>query len=208
MSAVTRFGKLPRWVPEGILILVSVALGFGAAQYGEYRDDHRLTTRILRGVEAEVAHNLALLEPMVPFHRAWVAALADAEASDGEAGLDVWFATRPEFPDSVEFSFPMLRRSAWDAAAAGGSLRLLDYDVIAAVSETYRMQGILADNVNRLATGALSQTATFDPASRAASVRLLWLTLADIQSAEVELLRLYRLNLPVVQRAAAANGTP
>lgn len=42
--------------------------------------------------------------------------------------------------------------------------------------------------MDRLAKGALSSAATFDPASRAASVRLLWLTLADIQAAEQMLL--------------------
>jgi hypothetical protein len=85
---------------------------------------------------------------------------------------------------------------------SGGALRLIDYDVAAALSDVYRMQETATDNVDRLAEGALSQPETYDPASRAASVRLLWLTLADIQSAEAILLDLYRKNLPVIQGAA------
>ena len=88
---------------------------------------------------------------------------------------------------------------------SGGALRLIDYDVAAALSEIYRVQEIATDNVDRLAKGALSTTATFDPASRVASVRLLWLTTLDIESAETILLDLYRKHLPTI-RAAAADG--
>ena len=139
---------------------------------------------------------------MLPFHREWVDALASAETVPGQAGLDVWFATRPNLPAPVKTPFATPRRSAWDAALAGGSLRLLDYDVTAALSEIYRAQEILTDNVNRLASGALSQTATYDPTSRDASVRLLWLTLADIHAAEALLLELYRQHVPLIQKAA------
>jgi hypothetical protein len=54
-----------------VLILVSVALGFGAAQYGAYRDDRQLGSRILEGIRAELEQNVVALEPMVPFHREW-----------------------------------------------------------------------------------------------------------------------------------------
>jgi hypothetical protein len=196
--------KVPRWVPEGVLIVASVALGFGAAQYGEYRDDRQLATRVLQGIEAELEQNLTLLEPMVPFHREWVDALGEAHAMSSQSGLDVWFATRPGLPATIKTPFPTPRRAAWDAALAGGSLRLLDYDITASLSELYRAQEILTDNVNRLASGALSQTATYDPASRIASVRLLWLTLADIHAAEAILLDLYRQHVPLLQDAVAA----
>jgi hypothetical protein len=82
---------------------------------------------------------------------------------------------------------------------ASGSLRLLDYDFTAATSEIYSAQEILAENISRLATGALTQISTYDPASGKASVRLLWLTLADIHAAEVRLLELYRRRLPPVE---------
>jgi hypothetical protein len=44
--------------------------------------------------------------------------------------------------------------------------------------------------------------AIYDPASRTAAVRLLWLTLADILSAEILLLELYDLHMPTLQAVA------
>ena len=169
-----------------------MALGFGVAQYGEYRDNRQLAARALESLQAELEHNLAMLEPMVPIHNTWVDALAKADTSkSSQSGLNVYFATRPVLPADAKSTFPFLRRSAWDAALSGGALRLIDYDVATALSEIYRLQEIATDNVDRLAKGALSSTATFDPASRVATVRLLWLTLADIASAESALLDLY-----------------
>jgi len=136
-------------------------------------------------------------------HTRWLEGLQKADSSTGsQAALDVFFATRPPLPLDGKSPFPFLRRSAWDAAISGGALRLIDYDVAAALADVYRAQELATANVERLATGALSSTTTYDPASRAASVRLLWLTLADIESAEALLLDLYRQHLPTIRNAA------
>jgi hypothetical protein len=196
---------LPHWLLEGAFIVVSVVLGFAAARYGERRGERELADRVLKTVVAEVEHNRATLGPLVPVHDAWVQALARPDASpSSRSALDVYFAARPRLPAGVESPFPFLRRSAWDAAVSGGALRLIDYDVAEALSDIYRVQEIATDNVDRLARGALSSVATYDPAHREASVRLLWLTLADIQSAEARLLTLYERHLPAVRAAARA----
>ena len=197
-----RVRKVRRWLPEATLVLVSVALGFIVAQFEEYRDERRLRAQMLAGLAEEVQYNLGVLEPMVPLHDTWTTSLADAEAANGQSGLDVWFATRPEFPEGARSPFPFLRRSAWDAALAGGALRLIDYDVAAALSEVYRMQEVVVGNIDRLATGALSSTSTYDPAEAEVAIKLLWLTLADIQSAEAALLDLYRQRLSLIRAAA------
>lgn len=194
---------LPHWLLEGVFIVVSVVLGFAAARYGERRSERELAGRVLTSVLAEVERNRATLAPLVPLHDAWVQALArPAGPPRVGSGIDVFFATRPPLPAGVESPFPSLGRAAWDAAVAGGALRLIEYDVAAALSEIYRMQEIATDNVDRLARGALSSVATYDPAAREASTRLLWLTLADIQSAEAQLVRLYDRHLPAVRAAA------
>lgn len=72
-------GVTSRWLLEGILIIVSVALGFALARFGEYRDDRELAANMLTSLEAEIEHNLAVLEPLVPFHRKWVEDLARAD---------------------------------------------------------------------------------------------------------------------------------
>lgn len=196
--------SLLRWLPEATLVVVSVALGFAAAQYGEYRNDRNLAERILRSLTAELVENMALLEPTVPFHEVWLGSLQTASPTRDQSALDVWFATRPPFPGEVSTPFVTLRRSAWDAALAAGSLGLLDYDVATALSEIYRAQELVSDNVTRLAAGALSQPATYEPGNGFASTRLLWLTLADIYTAEAMLLALYRQHLPRLQHESAA----
>jgi hypothetical protein len=176
-ASTTKRRSLPRWLPEVTLVLVSVALGFGAAQYGEHRSDQTLTGRILRSLSRELEENRALLEPAVPFHEAWLSSLQAASPQPGQSGLDVWFATRPPMPSEVSTPFVTLRRSAWDAALASGSLGLLDYDLATALSEICRMQDLVTESVNRITSGPLSQSTTFDAASGPASTRLLWLTL-------------------------------
>lgn len=193
---------LPRFLPEIILVLVSVALGFGAAQYGEYRNDRTLAARILRSLTGELAQNHTLLQPTVPFHEAWVNSLRAASPAPGQSGLDVWFATRPQLPGEIATPFVRLQRSAWDAALAAGSLGLLDYDLATALSELYRAQDLVTENVHRLATGPLAQPTTFDAGTAQASTRLLWLTLADIYTAEAMLLELYEKHLPQLQAAS------
>jgi hypothetical protein len=191
----------PHWLLEGLFIVASVLLAFGVAEFREARADRELAARVLNGVRAEMEHNLAILEPFVRMHTQWLQTLEKADTSKGtQTGLDVWFATRP--PLEGKAPFPTLRRSAWDAAVSSGALRLIDYDVAADLADVYNMQQLATANLQRLASGPLSAITTYDPSSRVPAVRLLWLTLADIQSAESLLLDLYRQHLPTVRKAA------
>ena len=189
------------WLLEGLFIVISVSLGFGVAQYRESRANRELAARVLNSLHAEVEHNLTTLEPFVPRHLTWMQALQKAAdvATGTQNGFDVFMATRPA---GADLNFPFLRRSAWDAAVSGGTLRLIDYDVAAALSDIYVTQAVVTANIDRLANGAFSSTATFEPASRGASVRLLWLTMADIQFSEAMLRDLYQRHLPAIRAAA------
>jgi hypothetical protein len=202
-SAVGRSAR--HWFFEALLIVVSVFLGFGLSEFREVQAERELTGRVLNGIRAEIEYNLSVLEPFMPMHSQWMDALAKVDTSQGsQTGLDVWFATRPPLPLDGTAPFPTLRRSAWDAAVAGGALRLIDYEVAAALADVYGTQEQATANVQRLATGALSTPAIYETTSRPASVRLLRLTLADIQSAEALLLSRYRQHLPDVIAAADA----
>ena len=205
---VPKAGKTAaHWLLEGLFIVVSVALAFGAGEYCEYRANRELAARILESLRAEVEHNVAILEPLVPVHEKWAGALAKADASNGnQSGFDVFFATVPKLPAGTQSVFPILRRSAWDAALSGGGVRLLDYALVAALSEIYDLQEIAGGNVVRLAAGPFVSTETFDYANGAASVRMLRVNVANIYSSEVVLLDLYRKHLPAIR--AAANADP
>ena len=165
-----KLGKAPaHWLLEGLFILVSVGLAFGVAEFRESRANHELAGRVLKSLQTEVEHNIAILEPLVPIHSKWLDALEKADTTKGtQAALDVWFATRPALPADAKSPFPFLHRSAWDAALSGGVLRLIDYDVAAALSDIYRVQEITTENVDRLAKGGRSprQPPTTLPAGR------------------------------------------
>jgi len=205
-APATATGRSARhWLFEGALIVVSVLLGFGLSEFREVQAERDMTGRVLNGIRAEIEYNVSVLEPFVPMHSRWMDALAKVDASEGsQTGLEVWFETRPPLPLDGTAPFPSLRRSAWDAAVAGGALRLIDYEVAAALADVYGMQDQATANVQRLATGALSTPAIYEATSRSASVRLLALTLADIHSAEALLLARYRQHLPAVIEAASA----
>jgi hypothetical protein len=192
-------------VVESLLIIVSVALGFALAQFGEARADRQLAERALISLMDEIERNLATLQPLVPVHEEWVAALANpTTANDAMTAVDVLFATRPPLPAGTETPFPSLRQSAWDAAVSGDALRLIDYDVSTVLSEIYRLQEQVGNNVERLADGALSAAASYDPEQRAPSIRLLWLTVADILAAERGLMAQYQEHLPTIRDAVSS----
>ncbi len=198
--------SIPHWLLEGLFIVVSVALGFAVAQFGEYRANRELVARVLAGIEAEMKHNLATVTPFVPVHQNWLEALGKVDRSvTGQSAFNTFFALRPALPAAARSSFPILRRSAWDTAVSGGALRLIDYDVVALLSETYRMQEIATANVDRrMADGILSSVAIYDPAHRVASIELLQFTLRDVVSAEAMLAESYREHLPRISAAAKA----
>jgi hypothetical protein len=203
LTAAPRRRSFPHWLLEGLFIVISVMLGFAVAQFGEYRNNRELAARMLASIRAEIESNIALLEPMVPIHSKWADALRSVDTSNAaQSGLDLFFATRPALPGKTS-PFPVLRRSAWDAAVSSGALRLLDYSVAEALSEVYAVQAIATGNVDRL-SNAFHSTAPFDPAARVAAARMLWLTIEDIQHAEAALLELYRKHLPAIRAAAAA----
>ncbi len=199
-----RAWAIPRWLLEGSLIVVSVALGFAVAQLGENRANRELVARVLAGIETEMMQNLEILQPFVPAHHLWLESLEKIDRSGtGASAFSTFFAARPAMP--AEVSFPLLRRSAWDTAVSGGGLRLIDYDVAALLSETYRIQEITTANIERrLVDGILSSPAIFDPASSVASFQLLQFTLRDIASAEAALAEHYREHLPKISAAVSA----
>ena len=187
------------WLVEGVFILISVLLGFAAAQYGEDRADRALARRALAGLQTELEYNLTQVEPFVAFHRSHIGALSKVAAADGDdSGYQVFLRSRPELPTGARADVPLVRSAAWDAAVSSGALRLLDYDLIASLSEVYQMQDHLGEAVGRIPT---SLPAFFDPRERASSIQLALAALNEMAWAEESLVALYRKHLPTVGAA-------
>ena len=199
-----------RWIFEGVLIVVSVLLAFAVDDYRESRANRQLATRVLSGLKTEIEHNLATLEPSVAMHRRWLGALNrwletehKTPQPEDTSALNVFIATWPGFdPSNISPPFPALQRGAWEAALSTGALRVIDYEVVARLSEIYQWQASLASAVEAM---PYSSTAFFDRSSRAASVRQLAFQINAIQLTEDFLLSAYRRNLPEVASALAAS---
>jgi hypothetical protein len=211
-NARSRIGAL---LVEGAFIVVSVLLGFAVAQYGEDRADRQLATRALTSLQAELEYNLALVEPYIAFHRAHIQTLqpyvtlqrrADVGgappgvAADDASGFEVFVKVRPPLPSNAEADTPLVRRAAWDAASSSGALRLIDYGLIASLSEIYEMQDHLAAAAGRT---PITSPAFFDPRNRVASIRQAQTALSEVVWTEQRLVNLYRQQLPPLRAAAA-----
>jgi hypothetical protein len=207
--------KIGPLLVEGVFIVVSVLLGFAVAQYGEDRADRQLAHRALTSLQAELEHNLALVEPFIAFHRAHVqklqpyvdyqrpiAALAgeSAEMLDNASGFEIFLKARPPLPPKAEADTPLVRRAAWDAAVSSGALRLIDYDLVASLSEIYGMQDHLAAAAQRT---PMTSSSFFDPRDRVASIRQAQTALTEVVWTEQSLVTLYRRQLPTLRGAAA-----
>jgi hypothetical protein len=187
------------WLLEGAFIVMSVLLGFAAAQYGESRADRELAHRALTNLQTELEYNLAIVEPYIEFHRAHLRAIAQLKLDESvESGFQVVMRVRPELPKDAQADVPLVRRVAWDAASSSGALRLIDYDLIAVMSEIYQMQDHLGEAVLRI---PMSSPAFFDPRERDPSVQLTRMALNEMLWSERSLVALYRKHLPAIQAA-------
>ena len=206
---VPKIGKTAvHWLLEGLFIVMSVALGFGMAQFRESRLNHELAARVLKELQTEVEHNLSIVEPQITLHQRWVASLSTwlkthetADTSKGtETARDVFMATWPDLNlNQLKHPFPHLQRVAWDAALSTGALRLIDYDVASGLSEIYQWQDAVQTEVEKLPT---SQTAFFEPASQRAAVFQLAFGIDAVVLTEGFLLQAYHRHLPAIRSAA------
>jgi hypothetical protein len=201
---VPKIGKTPiHWLLEGLLIVISVALGFGVAQFRESRANRELGARVLRGLQTEIEQNLALLERQSAMHQRWLEALSQPNVfTSHKTAREVFLATWPDLNrDKITDPFPLPRRGAWDAALSTGALRLIDYDVVAALSEIYQRQQSLESAVEKM---PYSSTSFFDPVQRDAAAIQLAFEINAIELSENFLVDAYRRDLPIIRAAANA----
>jgi hypothetical protein len=193
------------WLLEGLFIVVGVVLGFAVAEYGQSRQDDELAARVLSALAQEVEFNLKALEPMADKHQRWLSSLntwiSDETVRKGNTGRHAFIETLPDFEKMTtadfEPPFPTLRRVAWDTAVSTGALRLIEYDVAAALSEIYAWQDALPfDSIPS------SEISFYDPAYTVPSALQLSFALDAIAISERELLALYKAHLPMIRDAA------
>jgi hypothetical protein len=186
------------WLAEGVLIIVSVLLGFAVSQYGADRADRMLASKALASLHSELEFNL-MVRPYVDFHRAHLDQLQKEDAVAGdESGYQLFLRLRPALPKDAAADVPLIRRAAWDAAASSGALRLIDYDLIAQLSAVYQMQDHLGDAIGRV---PIASKEFFDPRDRLATLRQTEAAVGEILWAERTLVELYDKALPAIRSA-------
>jgi hypothetical protein len=194
------------WLLEGLFIVVGVVFAFGVAEYGERRQEQQLAARVLRGLTDEIAYNMAQLEPALEKHNLWQDAMGTWFRENTKApppylaARDAFITTIPGFDptgdlNDFESPFALLRRAAWDTAVSTGALRLIDYEVTAALSEIYAFQ-------DALPSIPTDDTDFFDPAQLVPATIRTSFALDALIIAEHSLLELYRKHLPAVRAAA------
>ncbi len=188
------------WLREAVVILVSVALGFAASEFGQYRQERGLAQAVLRSMTDEVRQNETALSAAVGKHREWEQALrrADVSATD-TAGFRALIDSRPDGAGSIVVP---LSSAAWQMAMSSGALRLLDFEVGGALSEIYTVQTLMHEHHNRTVSSVLYTPASFDPAARAVATKVLWAVMSEVAGNEESLVELYRKHLPLLQRAS------
>ncbi|MES2604316.1 MAG: hypothetical protein V4603_05225, partial [Pseudomonadota bacterium] len=148
----------PRFTFEAILIVLSVLLGFGVSEWRQAQVDEELAEQVQLNLRTELEYNIGQLEATLPRQRQLYELVKSADLSNSEqSGWDIIFAALGQVGSG--FGKPSLRRGAWDAAVSTGALRLLDYKVVAGLSEVYAAQDAL--NTYYAETLSAYQTDTF-----------------------------------------------
>jgi ADP-glucose pyrophosphorylase len=114
-------------------------------------------------------------------------------------GIDAFFKARPRLPEGVGQNVPFLRHAAWDTATSTGALRLIDYDLAAALSEIYALQQYSSATFASL----FAQSAFYDGAARSATIRLSKTAMTEMVWTEGNLAKLYGQHLPAIRAAAS-----
>lgn len=182
-----------------MFIVLSVMLGFAVSEFGESRRERQLARQMLASVQAEIEYNRDALAPFLPFHGAWSTAIEKLEPTAGTGpGIDAFFAARPPVPPAIRQNVPFLRHAAWDTASSTGALRLIDYNLAAALSEIYGLQQYAASTFSAI----FAQSAFYDTAARGATIKLSQTMMTELVWIEGNLLKLYEQHLPAIRAAA------
>lgn len=142
--------RIPRLAIESLLIVLSVLLGFAANQWHDRRAERELSSQALDSFRREIRRNLANLDSAQPRHAAMANRLDSAARTrhPGQTAFDDLLAAMP----AGGVSTPQVGDAAWQTAVSTGALRLLGYERVARLSDTYEAQrSVVGSTGQRLA---------------------------------------------------------
>ncbi len=188
--------KISEWMPrvvfESFLIVVSILLALALDRWQEDLEIQELVNRSIQSFEQEVHQNKMRIEDVAPYHIGLQEVLMRLEEGEGVKSLT-------EYRNIMEgFQATLLLRTAWDTAVATGALSRMDYEMVAALSQTYDAQNRFNDfysiGSNVILTSAQLNVENLD-LSLYNAIRLM----SEVTAAEAHLAAMYQVTLELIQ---------
>ena len=150
---------------------------------------------------AEVEQNLATLNDQIEEHQKMIERLGAIDlAASAESGWDIAVTAMGGGPHAV----PM-RQAAWQAAISTGALRLMAYDVSAALSDVYTTQIDVYGDVSGTALH-LFIPESFRPDNRNETLQLFRWSMINLEGQERFLRDVYERHLPTLRQRVQEAG--
>ena len=125
---------LPRVIFESALITVSILLALGLDEWREDRQAEETIEIAISNFLREIQQNKARVDDAAPFNRGLRDVLSQ-RYRDGN------ISSATDFIDIVEsYNTAVLQSTAWETALATGSVTIMDYHLVSALSLTYGLQ--------------------------------------------------------------------
>jgi hypothetical protein len=177
---------------ESVLVVLSVLLALALNAWYDAAQDRAKAERALQGIHGELAQLEDRLEPRIALH----AALVDTLRSDS-------LSFAGDFPG---FNFVGPSSEAWQAAQQTGAVGLMDYDVVAPISQAYALTQTLTLLEGRAIDMIFDGTdyLGFEP-ERLGDI---WALLQDMLGVERALLGRVRLALDTIEAEVPALARP
>lgn len=195
--------KMSEWMPrvvfESFLIVVSILLALALDQWQEDLEIEELVNRSIQSFEQEVRQNKMRVEDVAPYHIGLQELLLRLEEGEGVKSLT-------EYRNVMEgFQATLLLRTAWDTAVATGALSRMDYEMVAALSQTYdaqnRFNELYSIGSNVILTSARLNAENLD-LSLYNAIRFM----SEVTAAEAHLEAVYEVTLDLVQEYKITRG--
>ena len=125
---------LPRVLFESALITVSILLALGLDEWREGRQDQETVEVAMSNFLREIRQNKARVDDAAPFNRGLRDVLRQRYQDGG-------ITSTTEFIDILDsYNAVVLQSTAWETALATGSVTIMDYNLVSALSLTYGLQ--------------------------------------------------------------------
>jgi hypothetical protein len=185
---------------ESILIVLSVALGFAVTEWRQNRADRQLVARVLENVRTEVELNLAQIEQQISRHQQMIKEFESADVSDPrKSAWDITLEIMMKMGGGMD-TLP-LRQGAWNAAVSSGALRLMDYDIAAAMSDIYVGPQESYTITTQQAIPAIFTPDTFRPGSQREALQVIRWLIVEVEGRERFVRDIYKRYLPRLREA-------